>query len=84
MRGEWGEWGEWGDGEMGDLGWEMAVTEGGGVVADVQPGSAGARLPARRQAVLPLLVLLLLLLLVRTFTLIVLLQVLPDALFTEE
>lgn len=33
-------------------------------VADVQPGSAGARLPARRQAVLPLLVLLLLLLLV--------------------
>lgn len=41
-------------------------------VADVQPGSAGARLPARcrrRQAVLPLLVLLLLLLLVLlTFT----------------
>lgn len=44
---------------------EIAVGDGiRWCVTDVQPGCASARLPARRQAVLPLLVLLLLLLLV--------------------
>ncbi|PZC72410.1 hypothetical protein B5X24_HaOG211254 [Helicoverpa armigera] len=45
--------------------WEWRWLQGAARVADVQPGSAGARLPARRrrQAVLSVLVLLLLLLL---------------------